>query len=178
MGDFGLGRTSACVVNANKKKSITLRASVGKIVFFMALLLRLLHLCQISAFQRSQQLCVQAASFSTIIVARRRGGQRSCGWSVRMSRNASRRCRTIAHPGRHQVRLVSGRGEAILPAVVSERVRPGELFTSFHSPSTNVNALLSLSADERSKCPDTKCRPLRVEKYSTSVKSMTADLNG
>jgi hypothetical protein len=35
-----------------------------------------------------------------------------------------------------------------------------------------------LSADERSKCPDTKCRPLRVEKYSTSVKSMTADLNG
>ena len=69
------------------------------------------------------------------------------------------------------VRLVSGRGEAILPAVVSERVRPGELFTSFHSPSTNVNALLSLSADERSKCPDTKCRPLRVEKYSASVKA-------
>ena len=178
VGGFGLGTTSsACVVNANKKKSITLRASVVRIVFFMALLLRL-YPCKISVFQRRQQLCVQAASFSTIIVARRRGGQRSCGWSVRMSRNASRRCRTIAHPGRHQVRLVSGRGEAILPAFVSERVRPGELFTSFHSPPTNVNALLSLSADERSKCPDTKCRPLRVEKYSTSVKSMTADLNG
>ena len=73
------------------------------------------------------------------------------------------------------VRLVSGRDEAILPAVVS---RPDELFTRFHSPSTNVNALLSLSADESSKCPDTKCRPLRVEKYSTSVKSMTDDLNG
>ena len=69
------------------------------------------------------------------------------------------------------VRLVSAHGEAILPAVVSERIRPGELFTSFHFPGTNVNALLSSSADERSKCPDTKCRPLRMEKYSASVKA-------
>jgi formate dehydrogenase major subunit len=76
------------------------------------------------------------------------------------------------------VRLVSGRGEAFLPAVLSERVQTGELFTSFHFPSTNVNALLSSSADESSKCPEYKVSAVRVEKYSASVKSMTDDLSG
>ena len=62
------------------------------------------------------------------------------------------------------VRLVSARSEATLPAVVSERVRPGELFASFHFPSTNVNALLSSSGDESSKCPEYKVSAVRVEK--------------
>jgi formate dehydrogenase major subunit len=62
------------------------------------------------------------------------------------------------------VRLVSARSDATLPAVVSERVRPGELFTSFHFPSTNVNALLSSSADESSKCPEYKVSAVRVER--------------
>ncbi|WP_447983703.1 universal stress protein [Nitrospira sp. Nam74] len=63
------------------------------------------------------------------------------------------------------VRLVSARSDATLPVVVSERVRPGELFTSFHFPSTNVNALLSSSADESSKCPEYKVSAVRVERY-------------
>jgi formate dehydrogenase major subunit len=62
------------------------------------------------------------------------------------------------------VRLVSARSDATLPAVVSERVRPGELFTSFHFPGTNVNALLSSSADESSKCPEYKVSAVRVER--------------
>jgi formate dehydrogenase alpha subunit len=62
------------------------------------------------------------------------------------------------------VRLVSARSEATLPVVVSERVRPGELFTSFHFPSSNVNALLSSSADESSKCPEYKVSAVRVER--------------
>jgi formate dehydrogenase major subunit len=62
------------------------------------------------------------------------------------------------------VRLVSARGDATLPAAVSERVRAGELFTSFHFPSTNINALLSSSADESSKCPEYKVSAVRVEK--------------
>ena len=62
------------------------------------------------------------------------------------------------------VRLVSARSEATLPAVVSDRVRTGELFTSFHFPSTNVNALLSSSADETSKCPEYKVSAVRIER--------------
>jgi formate dehydrogenase major subunit len=61
------------------------------------------------------------------------------------------------------VRLVSARGDAILPAVGSERVLPGHLFTSFHFPASTVNALLSSSADESSKCPEYKVSAVRVE---------------
>jgi formate dehydrogenase major subunit len=68
------------------------------------------------------------------------------------------------------VRLVSARSEATLPAVASERVRPGELFASFHFPSTNVNALLSSSADESSKCPEYKVSAVRVERCVRSTR--------
>lgn len=61
------------------------------------------------------------------------------------------------------VRLVSARGEALLPAVRSERVLPGHLFTSFHFPASTVNELLSSSADESSKCPEYKVSAVRVE---------------
>jgi predicted molibdopterin-dependent oxidoreductase YjgC len=64
------------------------------------------------------------------------------------------------------VKLVSLRGEAVLPVVVSERVLPGELFTSFHFPATDVNVLLSSSADESSKCPEYKVSTVRVEKLA------------
>ena len=62
------------------------------------------------------------------------------------------------------VRLVSARGEALLPAVNSERVLPGHLFTSFHFPASTVNELLSSSADESSKCPEYKVSAVRVER--------------
>ena len=61
-------------------------------------------------------------------------------------------------------KLVSARGDAVLPVVMSDRVLPGELFTSFHFPTTDVNALLSSSADESSKCPEYKVSTVRVEK--------------
>jgi formate dehydrogenase major subunit len=61
------------------------------------------------------------------------------------------------------VRVVSARGDAMLPVVGSERVLPGHLFTSFHFPASTVNALLSSSADESSKCPEYKVSAVRVE---------------
>jgi formate dehydrogenase major subunit len=70
------------------------------------------------------------------------------------------------------VRLVSARAEAVLPVVRSERVRPGELFTSFHFPATEVNALLSSSADESSKCPEYKVSAVRVEQLAESVEAV------
>jgi formate dehydrogenase major subunit len=60
-------------------------------------------------------------------------------------------------------RLVSPRGEACLPVVISDRVLQGQLFTSFHFPGTEINALLSSSADESSKCPEYKVSAVRVE---------------
>jgi formate dehydrogenase major subunit len=72
----------------------------------------------------------------------------------------------MARLGFHQnqlVRLVSARSQAILPATASDRVRLGELFTSFHFPESDVNSLLSSSADESSKCPEYKVSAVRVE---------------
>ncbi|MBX3235950.1 MAG: formate dehydrogenase subunit alpha [Nitrospiraceae bacterium] len=63
-----------------------------------------------------------------------------------------------------RVRLVSARGEAGLPVLISERVRPGELFTSFHFPDSDLNVLLSSSADDNSKCPEYKVSTVRIEK--------------
>ena len=62
------------------------------------------------------------------------------------------------------VRLVSARSQAVLPLMTSERVRLGELFTSFHFPGTDLNSLLSSSADETSKCPEYKVSTVRVER--------------
>ncbi|MCS6296648.1 MAG: formate dehydrogenase subunit alpha [Nitrospira sp.] len=67
------------------------------------------------------------------------------------------------------VRLVSARGEATLPVMISERVQPGELFTSFHFPDTDLNVLLSSSADDSSKCPEYKVSTVRIEKLPPSV---------
>lgn len=64
------------------------------------------------------------------------------------------------------VRMVSARGQAIIPVTLSERVQPGQLFTSFHFPSTGVNVLLSSSADESSKCPEYKVSAVRIERLS------------
>jgi formate dehydrogenase major subunit len=62
------------------------------------------------------------------------------------------------------VRLVSARSSAMLPARASTRVREGELFTTFHFPGSDVNSLLSSSADESSKCPEYKVSTVRVER--------------
>ena len=64
------------------------------------------------------------------------------------------------------VRLVSPRADAVLPVAISERVQPGQLFTSFHFPHSQVNRLLSSSADENSKCPEYKVSAVRVESIS------------
>jgi formate dehydrogenase major subunit len=61
------------------------------------------------------------------------------------------------------VRVVSARGDAVLPLMGSERILPGHLFTSFHFPASTVNSLLSSSADESSKCPEYKVSAVRVE---------------
>nr|MBI3614824.1 formate dehydrogenase subunit alpha [Nitrospirota bacterium] len=70
------------------------------------------------------------------------------------------------------VRLVSERGAAQLPVAVSERVRSGELFTSFHFPAIAINRLLSSSADESSKCPEYKVSTVRVEKLTPAGRAV------
>ena len=71
----------------------------------------------------------------------------------------------------HHVKVISARSETVLPIKVSAKMAPGQLFTSFHFPGTNLNALLSSSADEVSKCPEYKVSTVRLEK----VKRVTSE---
>ena len=71
--------------------------------------------------------------------------------------------RRLRIAGGDLVRLVSPRNAILLPVVLSERVQPGELFTSFHFPASDVNTLLSSSSDDMSRCPEYKVSVVRVE---------------
>jgi formate dehydrogenase alpha subunit len=62
------------------------------------------------------------------------------------------------------VKVISGRSKIVMPVEVSERVAPGQLFADFHFPETNLNTLLSSSADEASRCPEYKVSTVRLEK--------------
>jgi formate dehydrogenase major subunit len=62
------------------------------------------------------------------------------------------------------VKLTSGRGDCQLPCVISDRVTPGQLFTTFHFPQHHLNELLSSSADALSSCPEYKVLTVRLER--------------
>lgn len=58
----------------------------------------------------------------------------------------------------------SARAEVTLPAVISDRVPPGTVFTTFHFPELNLNTLLSSSSDDLSKCPEYKVSTVAVSR--------------
>lgn len=62
------------------------------------------------------------------------------------------------------VNISSARATVKLACVISDRVPPGQLFTTFHFPDNNLNTLLSSSADALSKCPEYKVITVRLEK--------------
>ncbi len=57
---------------------------------------------------------------------------------------------------RSKVRLFSKRGEVILHAQLSEKVKPGILFTTFHFPEFMVNNITSDEQDSETLCPEYK----------------------
>lgn len=64
------------------------------------------------------------------------------------------------------VNLASARGAVKMPVRISDRVPPGQVFTTFHFPDLNLNTLLSSSADELSKCPEYKVSTVKVSKVA------------
>ncbi|GJI93612.1 formate dehydrogenase subunit alpha [Duganella caerulea] len=62
------------------------------------------------------------------------------------------------------VRVTSRYGSAVLPLHVCERVKPGELFTSFHRADLLVNRLTSPHRDRQVHTPDYKVTAVRVER--------------
>ena len=76
---------------------------------------------------------------------------------------------SIADAARHQiadgqrVRLRSRHGEAVLPVVISARVRDGELFATFHTSEVFLNRLVGDHVDAITHTPEYKLTAVRLE---------------
>jgi formate dehydrogenase major subunit len=63
-----------------------------------------------------------------------------------------------------RVRLVSRRGTLVLPLQINRRVKPGELFATFHSRDVFLNLLTGPHRDRFAGTPEYKVTAVRVEK--------------
>jgi len=64
------------------------------------------------------------------------------------------------------VSVRSRRGRIELPAVVTERIEPGNVFTTFHFPETQTNLLIGQSCDVNTSCPEYKVVAVDVRPMS------------
>jgi formate dehydrogenase major subunit len=67
-----------------------------------------------------------------------------------------------------KVRLFSARGEVHLPARVTDEVKPGILYTTFHFPEALVNNVTGAGHDADTLCPEYKVIAADVERISPS----------
>ncbi len=68
-------------------------------------------------------------------------------------------------------RLYSGRGEVSLKVEVTDRVKEGIVFTTFHFPEHMVNMVTGDGKDEETKCAEYKVSAVQVQKISNKFKT-------
>ena len=68
-------------------------------------------------------------------------------------------------------RLYSGRGEVSLKVEVTEKVKEGIVFTTFHFPEHMVNMVTGDGKDEETKCAEYKVSAVQVQKISNKFKT-------
>ena len=60
------------------------------------------------------------------------------------------------------VRLASRAGETTLRALITERVAPGVVYTTFHHPDTQANVVTTEYSDWATNCPEYKVTAVQV----------------
>jgi len=60
------------------------------------------------------------------------------------------------------VRLASRTGETTLKALVTDRVAPGVVYTTFHHPATQANVVTTEFSDWATNCPEYKVTAVQV----------------
>jgi formate dehydrogenase major subunit len=63
------------------------------------------------------------------------------------------------------VRVRSRHGEAVMPLKIDSRVKPGELFATFHAPEVFLNNLTGPYRDKVVMTPEYKVVAVRIEKW-------------
>lgn len=126
-------------------------------------------------FKESSEIEDNREQFPFILTTGRLLEHYNCGTMTRRTRNSeivSKDVLTInpvdaevkkIRSGDH-LRIFSARGEVTLEAEVSEEVKPGILFTTFHFPEHMVNNITSDVHDGDTMCPEYKVTSVDVEK--------------
>ena len=60
------------------------------------------------------------------------------------------------------VSLASRKGEITLKATITERVKPGVVYTTFHNPETGANVVTTEFSDWATNCPEYKVTAVQV----------------
>jgi formate dehydrogenase major subunit len=64
------------------------------------------------------------------------------------------------------VGLQSRAGETVLRAVISERIQPGVVYTTFHHPFSGANVVTTDNSDWATNCPEYKVTAVQASKVS------------
>ncbi len=68
-----------------------------------------------------------------------------------------------------KVRLRSNYGEAVLPVEITDKVKSGELFASFHDPAVFLNYATGPTRDRFTQAPEFKVTAVSIEKLDTEI---------
>ena len=111
--------------------------------------------------------------FPLVLITGRRLEHYNVGTMTRRTRNLALRshetlelnpgdARRLGIADGELVEVRSARGATRIAASLSERIEPGQAFTSFHYPEVRTNLLLGESADLDTGCPEYKVVPVAV----------------
>ncbi len=136
-------------------------------------------------FQESKEIVRHRAQFPLILTTGRLLEHYNCGTMTRRTGNSQivSKDELAINPADAKekgivtgdiVRLYSARGEIRLLAKVSDEVKPGILYTTFHFPEVLVNTVTSSECDEDTMCPEYKVVAVDVEKVAQSPASTVA----
>ena len=67
------------------------------------------------------------------------------------------------------VGIASRAGETVLRAVVTDRVQPGVVYTTFHFPESGANVVTTDNSDWATNCPEYKVTAVQVVKVNSAV---------
>jgi formate dehydrogenase major subunit len=67
------------------------------------------------------------------------------------------------------VGIASRVGHTVLRAVVTEKIQPGVVYTTFHFPETNANVVTTENSDWATNCPEYKVTAVEVTKVTTNT---------
>ena len=136
-------------------------------------------------FQESNEIVQHHGDFPFILTTGRLLEHYNCGTQTRRTGNVQIVTEDVLaiHPADaarkgiadgDTVRVFSIRGEVRMHAKVSDEVKPGILYTTFHFPENLVNVVTSSECDEDTMCPEYKVVAVDVERVSPLVEKKTA----